>query len=83
MTDSLREECRRLGAPGASTVCLRLGGCRARDALSDGPISSSSSSSYSSSLQLSSLDRLRLPPLDAGERNDALPPDDVRSVRSG
>lgn len=37
------------------------------------------SSSYSTSLQLSSLEKERLPPLDAGERADALPPDDVRS----
>lgn len=41
------------------------------------------SSSYSTSLQLSSLEKLRLPPLDAGERADVLPPDDVRSALSG
>lgn len=36
-------------------------------------------SSSSISLQLS-LEKLRLPPLDAGDRADALPPDDVRSA---
>lgn len=67
-----REECRRAGGRGASTVGLRGGGPRDREAESDGSISSSPRS-----LQLSSLDGLRLPPLDTGERTDTLPPDEV------
>ena len=76
----LRDERLRRGSGRGPVVSIRREGCLARDAESDGSISSSSYGGPISSQLEEPADPewLRLPVVDAGERTDALPPLETR-----